>query len=1200
MNLSLLLFALQLGAGPAPWSTTLSLPNGGLWRERVAITLQNRGDQPAAGAAVELPIGSGPGEAKLQGEEARALRVTTAAGQELLWELRGPAGESVHSGPIPAGSRLILPAEAPAHGSALCYAYVRNPRAWQVPDYFAGAAGLRNGGFEAGDGETPAGWSADPSDPTHRLTWERGAGHVGRRAVKTEVAPGADPTWISMRQNDLGIVAGAKYRLTGWVRAESVVGSAGWYIHIGNGVEPMLLAPTVDAGSGAYDWRQVTLTFTAPAGSDRASLGTVLRGTGRAWFDDVSLVRLDGVEMITASASEPERLTVHEAGEATAWSPAGAAVYRAPVRVVNLSAESRRSTLVAVDVTAHLGRLHLAGRSGGVQAVSGGRTRPHFLLGSQLLFPAEAPAQTVQTSYLYYALARGAGTHASAPAAPAPYALNPALPGGKASVASTMDMAEYGALLASHDNLARNPSFEGGGALPDGWAGGAEGQKPAGAELALAEGGLFGRRCGRIQVPARAQTAWTGWRQSIPVQPNRSYLVSAWMHCANLVGGAQLYLHLTDAAGALVKQGAMPGAGPAIAGTTGWTLVSTVVSTPEDCRRLEVHLTMNATGTLWHDGVVVAEVTPGDLGPLEPRPSASLAQAALQIWPVNALVKVFREETPQTGALPARITCARGEKEPLQIAIRSGRAIRGVQPSVGPLVGPGGATLSGAEVGVVGYVPIDHVSNYYSDQTPAYFRKLPGSGSGSDGWAGWWPDPLLPVAQFDLEAGQTQPIWLTVSVPRGAPAGDYRGRVTLSSGGRVVGALPFTVHVWNFEIPEFGHLKAIYDNRQGGPMWQVPGQNHQETLEAFWRFEAAHRVCPDQIEPEPTITYRNGQVIADFTEYDRAAELYFDTLKFPHAYTPNQFYLFGWANLPAARFGEEPYEGVAPFTGVDRSKLRPEYKRAYQACLKAYWDHVKAKGWASKITMYISDEPFDSEAGVRTQMKAICDMVHEVDPAIRIYSSTWHHQPEWDGYLNVWGFGHYGLVPAAKMAEVKAGGATLWWTTDGMMCTDTPYLAIERLLPYYCFKFGAEAYEFWGIDWLTYDPYEYGWHSFISQSMGPEHPTEWVRYPNGDGFLAYPPAPLHLKTAVPSIRLEQAREGVEDYEYLYLLNQLVVRAKAAGHNASAGEAALNAARALAPFPAEIGRYSTRILPEPDRVFEVKQQVARAIEALNTP
>jgi hypothetical protein len=163
------------------------------------------------------------------------------------------------------------------------------------------------------------------------------------------------------------------------------------------------------------------------------------------------------------------------------------------------------------------------------------------------------------------------------------------------------------------------------------------------------------------------------------------------------------------------------------------------------------------------------------------------------------------------------------------------------------------------------------------------------------------------------------------------------------------------------------------------------------------------------------------------------------------------------------------------------------------------------------------------------------------------------------------------------------------------MCTDTPYCGVERLLPHYCFHYGVQAYEFWGIDWLTYNPYEYGWHSYNRQADSPGE-YYYIRYPNGDGFLAYPGGPIGQAGPVPSIRTEQAREGVEDYEYLLVLRQRLAAAKAAGKPTAAGEAALRDAARLVTIPNAGGRYSTKVLPNPDAVFAVKEAVARAIEA----
>jgi hypothetical protein len=164
------------------------------------------------------------------------------------------------------------------------------------------------------------------------------------------------------------------------------------------------------------------------------------------------------------------------------------------------------------------------------------------------------------------------------------------------------------------------------------------------------------------------------------------------------------------------------------------------------------------------------------------------------------------------------------------------------------------------------------------------------------------------------------------------------------------------------------------------------------------------------------------------------------------------------------------------------------------------------------------------------------------------------------------------------------------------MCTDTPYCAVERLLPHYCFKYGVEAYEFWGVAWTTYDPHRFGWHAFIHQTDQPGK-SYWVRYPNGDGFLTYPGHPVGYDGPLSTIRLEQARDGAEDYEYLYLLRQLMVKAKAAGKNTTAAEQALARADRLVTIPNAGGCYSSKILPDPEEVYLLREQVAAAIEGL---
>ena len=66
------------------------------------------------------------------------------------------------------------------------------------------------------------------------------------------------------------------------------------------------------------------------------------------------------------------------------------------------------------------------------------------------------------------------------------------------------------------------------------------------------------------------------------------------------------------------------------------------------------------------------------------------------------------------------------------------------------------------------------------------------------------------------------------------------------------------------------------------------------------------------------------------------------------------------------------------------------------------------------------------------------------------------------------GVGAYGVFPVDEMERRLQDGDEIWFTTDGQMATDTPYCAIERLYPYYCWKYGVSGYEFWGVSWWTY------------------------------------------------------------------------------------------------------------------------------------
>ncbi|MDY0168836.1 MAG: DUF4091 domain-containing protein [Thermoguttaceae bacterium] len=1170
-------------AQAAEWHHSPYLDGGDWWRGRIPVVVTNPLDVPADGDPVSLRIGTASGDAALVGQEAKAVRVTDAAGTEMLFAMTDPQGNQLLEGPIPAGSTLLIPIECPPRSEVTYFVYFDNPAAWLVPDFLDARVGVVNGDLEHGDGAAPTGWRHDEPDGQRRTLWTDEHAHSGNRCLKTVVDEGAEPSWISTRQGDIHIVGGAKYVMRAWVKAEKVQGFAGWYIHMGNREQPMMIAPMLNGGGGTFDWKEVVAEFTTPPEANRASLGTVLRGTGTAWFDSVTLECLEpgGLQ---AKPTEPERMELRELGRREPWPAVAEGVedspiclppgqpawnHRAVVRAFNLSDESLDGPLVGVELGMIDGRMRGRLNRGSLRVSHEGRFIPHLVDGNLMLFEVSVPERSAADYHVYFS---------DRPDVDPP-------PGS-----------QYASLVYSDRNLVKNPSFQQGENIRAAWTAGQQGHDGVTWALDGAAAPGLGDRCAKMHVPHTAPKLWRGWHQNVAVKPGRTYLFAAWVKCDDLRGGLSLHAHRYTAEGALSQHEPMAGVGPAITGTTDWTLLSGLLTMPEDTVELRLHLTTDGTGTVWHDGVVLAECVPGRIAKLEGRPVAN--GDALCMWPVPAVEKVFPDEPAPTGEVAAgTFAAARNERESLQWAVRSPQSLKNVRVEVEPPVGPGGAKLADLVVNLVGYVPIDHPTSYYSSRTPEWHRKIPGQSGQCDGWPGLWPDPLLPRQTFDLQANTTQAVWVTVSVGKDAPAGDYQGAIRLIHGGNSIAELPFQFRVWDFTLPDERHVGAIYDVRLGRTEGNW-GKPLDELYPEIVQFLAERRLGPDVIRPAPRFRYEAGRVEADFTEFDKVATWYFDELKLPFAYTPWDFYLFGWGLPPKNVFGERPYPGEPPYEDADRSQLRPEYKAAYQACLKVFWDHLKERGWDKKVVLYISDEPFDRHEHIREQMKALCDMIHEVDPDISIYSSTWRHIPEWDGYLNVWGIGHYGGVPVEKMAELREMGTRIWFTTDGQMCTDTPYCAVERLLPHYCFKYGAEAYEFWGATWLTYDPYQYGWHAYIHQSDEPGR-SYWVRYPNGDGFLIYPGKPIGYDGLVSSIRLEQAREGVEDYEYLHKLRHLIDRAKAAGRDVTAAQAAMEQAAALVDIPNAGGRYSSKILPDPQRLYSIRIGLAEAIEKLQT-
>ncbi len=546
-------------------------------------------------------------------------------------------------------------------------------------------------------------------------------------------------------------------------------------------------------------------------------------------------------------------------------------------------------------------------------------------------------------------------------------------------------------------------------------------------------------------------------------------------------------------------------------------------------------------------------------------------------WVVNPLVKVFRQDIlPAEPENIVKVYASRNSRKSFQIALRSVNEMNAKIRITG-LQNIHGDVLPLPEIYKAGFVPVDFPVRYYrTPEISDYIRYYPAR-AGSDGWRDWWPDPLIPVedgSNCKIEANNTQPFWFDLHIPENTPPGMYLGHIIIESGMDKI-YMPVHVKVWTLQLPDKRHISALYDLRTGPG--KSPFGDNMTDAEGWSRFLAKYNTSPGMLaEAEPGFTYENGKVYMETKEFDEIVHFFIDELNITMLYTPGFFYSVGW------------YSGAKPI--FDLKPYSPEYVKAWKDAYSMFINHITEKGWRKNFVLYLSDEPRIPLA--YNAIARVADMAKEVAPDVPVYVSSWDYIEEIAGHITAWGIGAQGQFPAELMEERRKEGDKFIYTTDGQQCLDTPVPATERLMPWFCFKYGADAFEFWGSTWWTINPWKYGWHTFIKEGGGEEVKNP-VRYPNGDGYVAYPGNEIGVPGPVPSIRLIAIREGVDDFEIFNTLQ----------HYAEQGDRdaleILDIVRSLVIVPNRGGMLSTSFMPDPAAVCNARVAAGEILDRLLT-
>jgi len=262
----------------------------------------------------------------------------------------------------------------------------------------------------------------------------------------------------------------------------------------------------------------------------------------------------------------------------------------------------------------------------------------------------------------------------------------------------------------------------------------------------------------------------------------------------------------------------------------------------------------------------------------------------------------------------------------------------------------------------------------------------------------------------------------------------------------------------------------------------------------------------------------NGSPIFDFTRFDQIAQVFWDTKKMDFMETGNGLTRFGDGGVVnSTEVLLNDFNVVRSGTG---EKIKIPGKDIIPYFLPAFEDHLKQKGWLHKTYLHVKDEPnlANSEAwremsgyfhryapGLkRIDALATSHVIDKIEVAVPKLDKI---SPQYDVYQ-----------------QFRCKGLEVWFYTVGIYQTngypnktiDVP-LMDSRILHWLNYRYGLKGYLHWGWNQWTDNPYE---------DVGMHLGDGWLVYPVKDGVIN-------------SLRWEQMRNGIQDYEYFCLLENRI-------------------------------------------------------------
>lgn len=494
--------------------------------------------------------------------------------------------------------------------------------------------------------------------------------------------------------------------------------------------------------------------------------------------------------------------------------------------------------------------------------------------------------------------------------------------------------------------------------------------------------------------------------------------------------------------------------------------------------------------------------------------------AVMYLRQIDPLLKVFRTGTLDPNWVGDTTYTYRGGHANLHFVLVAGETLTNVRAEIIDTTG----SLVPSQVGWVRQVGASHT--------------VPGLVNGLYSVDRTFPDAIITDFPLQVAGDNLQSFWVTIPIGEAQAAGVYKGkfRITASIGGTdyiseqefCIRVFPLTVTTSRLLVSNwFYHTPENYAFLNNGAPVTMYSQKFWDLSEMVADMVADYGQNVVHLSPLvlTQISKSGSTYNFDFSHFDQMVNLFkaSGTLKRIEG------------EAIASRLGgaiDSDYGVWVPdsirTTGYENTLLPLTDSRAQNFLnqfITALTQHLKQKNWFNEYYQHIADEPVPGNAA---SYITIGTFVKNITPDIKIMEAVM--TPDLGGLVDTYAPKlDYFHQDFSTYQSRQNDGAELWFYT----CNEPTgtyanrfveqQLSYMRILHWINFKYGATGYMHWSL---------FNYPIIGATDVFQETSGTWL--PGGDAFMVYPGNNKFYK----SIRYEQMREGIMDYELLCRLKEL--------------------------------------------------------------